>query len=84
MQPLVLRVDRGGLYYLDAGDGDTGALDAGMVLTRAAAVLRRNPKTPVVVEADALVDYGSVIVGMSLLKQAGAAKVGLATRPIER
>lgn len=84
VQPLVLRVDRGGLYYLDVGDGDTGALDAGMVLTRAAAVLRRNPKTPVVVEADALVDYGSVIVGMSLLKQAGAAKVGLATRPIER
>jgi biopolymer transport protein TolR len=84
VQPLVLRVDRSGLYYLDVGDGNTSALDRAAVIARAAAVLRRNPNTPVVVEADSNVEYGSVIVGMSLLKQSGAVKVGLATRPIER
>ncbi len=82
VRPLVLQVDRRGLYYLDTGDGDRRALEPGMVLARAAAMLRRNPDIPVVVEADAAVEYRAVITGMTLLKQAGAATVGLATQPL--
>ena len=82
VRPLVLQVDRRGLYYLDSGDGEKGALDPETVVARAAAMLRRNPNIPVVVEADSNVEYGSVILGMTLLKQAGADTVGLATQPL--
>lgn len=82
VRPLVLQVDRRGLYYLDSGDGEKGAIDPATVVARAAAMLRRHPSIPVVVEADASVEYRAVIFGMSLLKQAGAATVGLATQPL--
>lgn len=81
VRPLVLQVDRRGLYYLDSGESEKRALDAETVVARAAAMLRRHPNLPVVVEADGNVEYRAVVYGMTLLKQAGAATVGLATQP---
>lgn len=83
-QPLVLRIDRERNFYLNVGDGDTSALDSETVLARATAALRRNPRLSVIVEADSGVDYGTVVLGMSLLQRAGAEQVGLATRPPEQ
>jgi biopolymer transport protein TolR len=46
-------------------------------------VLRREPKTPVLVKADQSVPYGRVVAGMVLLQRAGAEKVGFITDPLE-
>jgi biopolymer transport protein TolR len=84
VQPLVLRIDKDRQFYLDVADGSTEALDSETVLARAAAALRRNPSAAVIVEADSGVDYGTVVLGMTLLQRAGAESVGLATRPPEQ
>ena len=79
-QPVVLSVDRNGAYYLNIADDPNQPLDAESVLLRTAAMLRRNPVTPVLVQADRQVDYGIVVGAMVLLQQAGADTVGLATK----
>jgi biopolymer transport protein TolR len=52
--------------------------DAG---AQTAALLRRDPLTPVLVKADTTVPYGTVVRAMVLLQHAGAAKVGFLTDP---
>lgn len=79
--PLVLSVDAEGRYYLNIGGDPETPIDAETLVTRAAAVLRQRPKTPVMVRGDASVDYGRVVAAMALLQQAGAEKVGLVTEP---
>jgi biopolymer transport protein TolR len=44
-------------------------------------VLRRNPQTPVLVNADQRVAYREVVAAMVLLKEAGAKNVGFLTEP---
>jgi len=80
-QPLVLSVDAAGNYYLNIGGDEEKPIDADTVIERVAAVLRREPKTPVLVKADRTVPYGSVVEGMVLLQEAGAEKVGFITDP---
>jgi biopolymer transport protein TolR len=82
LQPLVLSVDRAGRLYLNMG-GDPGvAVDDATVALRAAAALRRNPDTPVLVKADRAVPYGRVVQAMVILQQAGAHKLGFITDPL--
>lgn len=78
-EPLVLSIDADGGLYLSVGDDENTALPAERVVELASAVLRRNPKTPVLVKADQRVAYGSVVQAMVLLQQAGAANVGFLT-----
>ncbi|HVY65139.1 MAG TPA: protein TolR [Gammaproteobacteria bacterium] len=80
-EPLVLSVDRDGKFYLNIGDKTDAPIDDATVVERASAVLRRNPQTQVLVKADQSVAYGRVVLGMSLLSQAGAEKVGFLTDP---
>ena len=82
-EPLVLSIDRDGLLYLNIGGDDQEPIDEQTVLTRTAAVLRRNAQTPVLVKADQAVPYGRVVTGMVLLQQAGAERVGFITDPLE-
>ena len=82
-EPLVLSIDRDGLLYLNIGGDDQEPIDEQTVLARTAAVLRRNAETPVLVKADEAVPYGRVVTGMVLLQQAGAARVGFITDPLE-
>ena len=83
-EPLVLSVDRDGLYYLNVGGDDVESpIDAQTVVERTAIVIRRNAETPVLVKADRAVDYGSVVTGMVLLQQAGAKKIGFITDPAD-
>jgi biopolymer transport protein TolR len=82
-QPLILSVDSAGNYYLNIGKDEESAIDDNAVLERVASVLRREPKTPVLVKADRSVPYGRVVEGMVLLQQAGAEKVGFITDPAE-
>ncbi len=80
-EPLVLSVDRDGKFYLNIGDKTDAPIDDAAVVERASAVIRRNPQTQVLVKADQSVAYGKVVLGMSLLSQAGAEKVGFLTDP---
>ena len=82
-KPLILSVDSGGAYYLNIGEKEESAIDDNKVLERVSAVLRREPKTPVLVKADQNVPYGRVVAGMVLLQQAGAERVGFITDPAE-
>ena len=77
--PLVLSIDADGALYLSVGDDEDAPISAERVLELAAAVLRRNPETAVLLKADQRVPYGAVVKGMVLLQQAGAANVGFLT-----
>lgn len=79
--PLVLTVDSQGRYFLNIGADPEQPVDAHALVVRAAAVLRQRPGVAVLVRGDARVDYGRVVVAMTLLQQAGAPSVGLVTEP---
>jgi biopolymer transport protein TolR len=79
--PLILSVDKAGLYYLSVSSNPDAAIDADTVVERVSAVLRRAPDTTVLVKADTNVPYGQVVQGMVLLQQAGAEQVGFVTDP---
>jgi biopolymer transport protein TolR len=80
-EPLVLSVDRDGRYYLNVGGDEEAPVAEDEIARRAAAVLARDPETPVLVKADEQVPYGGVVRGMVLLQQAGATKIGFLTDP---
>ncbi|HLS82354.1 MAG TPA: protein TolR [Steroidobacter sp.] len=82
-EPLILSVDAAGSYYLNIGQDAESPIDEQTVLDRVATVLRREPRTPVLVKADRNVPYGRVVSGMVLLQEAGAEKVGFITDPAE-
>jgi len=82
-EPLVLSVDREGRLYLSVGRNEDQPIDDATVVARAAAVLRRDATTPVMVKADEQVPYGRVVQAMVLLQKAGAKKVGFLTDPVE-
>lgn len=77
--PLILTVDKAGNFFLNIGDDQEAPTAEETVVQRVAAVLRRQPTTPVYVRGDHSVDYGRVVVAMTLLQQAGAPSVGLMT-----
>jgi biopolymer transport protein TolR len=81
--PLVLSVDSAGRFYLNIGDTVESPVEDSDVLERVSAVIRRNPATPVLVKGDQSVPYGRVVIGASLLQQAGATKVGFLTDPAD-
>lgn len=80
---LVVEVERDGTYYLYVLGEEPVMLGSRQLLEQAADILQAAPQTAVVVRADAAVDYGRVVQAMGLLQQAGAPRVGLATRPPE-
>ncbi len=80
---LILNVDAKGNYYLNFAGDSPERVDAETAAVRAAAVLSRDPQTPVLVRADSNIAYGVVIQAMVLLQQAGANKVGLSTQAPE-
>ena len=80
-EPLILTVDARGRMYVNIGSRSDQPLGEEIVRARTAAVLRRDPETPILVQADRTVPYGRVMRAMVLLQQAGAAKVGFLTDP---
>jgi biopolymer transport protein TolR len=80
-EPLVLSVNAGGLLFLNVGEREDDPVTPEQVVSRAGAVLRRKPDTPVLVKADQKVPYGKVVEAMVLLQEAGAEKIGFLTDP---
>ncbi len=82
-EPVVVSVDRDGNYYLDFGEGRGRPIDRDTLVTRIRALMKYKPGTPVMVNGDARVPYGSVVELMALLQAAGVPGVGLMTEPPE-
>jgi biopolymer transport protein TolR len=83
--PLVASVDAQGNYYLAVGTSKNEPMSAEQIAALVAEHLKREPETPVVVNADGEVSYDAVIQLMVLLQQkAGVPSVGLMTDPGEK
>ena len=78
-EPLIVSVDAAGRFYLNLGGNDKQALELATIKQRVAAVLRRDPKKPVLVWGDQAVPYGTVVTVMTALQESGAPSVGLVT-----
>jgi biopolymer transport protein TolR len=83
-EPLILTIDAKGRLYLNFGKDQDAPLAEATVSARSAALLRRDPQTPVLVRADTTVPYGTLMHGMVLLQKAGASKVGFLTDPVKK
>ena len=80
-EPLILTIDGRGRLYINFGQDQNQPSSEATVSARTSALLRRDPQTPVLVNADTAVPYGTVVRAMVLLQHAGAAKVGFLTDP---
>ena len=78
-EPLIVSIDSAGRLYLNVGGGEKQALELATVKQRVSAVLRRDPKKPVMVWGDQTVAYGAVVTLMTALQESGAPSVGLVT-----
>jgi biopolymer transport protein TolR len=80
-EPLILTIDARGRLYINIGRNPDQPATPAVVSARTAAVLRRDPQTPVLVKADTTVPYGMVVRAMVLMQRAGATKLGFLTDP---
>jgi biopolymer transport protein TolR len=81
--PVIVSVDKHGLFYIDIGEREDEPVSAEVLLYRVAAVLRNKPKTQVYIRGDHTVAYGKVVTVMAALKNAGVPSVGLMTRSFD-
>ena len=82
-EPLIVTIDAQGHLYINFGQSQDKPTSEATVSARTAALLRRDPQTPILVKADTSVPYGTVVRAMVLLQHAGAAKVGFLTDPVK-
>src|SRR3981081_2951328 len=80
--PRILTIDNRGRLYINFGQNQDKPTSEETVGASTAALLRRDPQTPILVKADTAVPYGTVVRAMVLLQHAGAAKVGFLTDPV--
>ena len=81
-EPIVVGIARDGTIYLTLGDAKREVIDMESLGNKVAAVVRQDPKVPVLVGGDASIDYGKVMEVMVLLQNAGVPRVSLMTRPL--
>jgi biopolymer transport protein TolR len=80
-EPIVLSIDKEGRFYLNLGENPESPVDEATIVESVRTVVGRNPMLPVLVKGDESVPYGRIVVGASLLTQAGASKIGFLTDP---
>jgi biopolymer transport protein TolR len=81
-EPLIVSIDRDGLFYLNVGGDPEVAIDEQVLLSRVAAVIRQAPETAVLVKSDQSAFVGQFARAMVLLQQAGAQSIGMITDPL--
>lgn len=79
-EPVIVEVNRDGLYFLRMADEPNQSIPAAELMTRVAAIIKHRPQTQVLVRGDKHVPYGAVVQLMVSLKDAGVPKVGLMTQ----
>lgn len=83
-EPIQLTVHPDGRLLLNLGENPGQPLSEDDVIRIVSIALKHKPRRQVVVSGDRSADYGTIMNAMVLLQQAGAAKVGLQSRPAER
>lgn len=82
-EPIIVSVNRDGEFFLNIATNPGAVIEPHDLMVRVAAELemahQANQALNVLVKGDQGVEYGKVVSAMSLLKQAGAAQVGLLT-----
>ncbi len=82
-EPIIVSIDKDARLYLNIDKTPTLPIDPKSLILRVSAELalakKANQQLDVLVKGDEGVYYGQVVQAMSLLKQAGADKVGLVT-----
>ena len=81
-EPLVVSVDRDGLFYLNVGGDPEAPIDEQTLLQRIGAVIRQAPETPVFVKPDRAAYVEQFARAMVIIQQAGAASVNMITDPL--
>ena len=79
--PIVISIKEQGQYYIKTDGQDDEPVVSEEINSRVAAVLVNKPKTQVLINADKVVSYGTVVTVMAALKNAGVPTVGLMTKP---
>lgn len=77
--PMVVTIDKDGLYYHSYASNDTLPVTAEQLTTLTQTALTEKPSVEVYLRADKAVNYGSVMTVMDVLKNAGAKNVGFMT-----
>lgn len=78
-EPLIVSIKADGSYYLNLGRDKEASQSLGVVQDKVSKIMRRKPKTTVLVWGDKSVPYGEVVALMAALQAAGAPSVGLVT-----
>ncbi len=81
IEPLIVNIYPDGSYSFSVGIQRPEPITMEELAATVAAVMRRQPQTPVMVRGDAGVAYGKVVEVMTHLRSAGVPKVGLMTQP---
>ncbi|MBF0184877.1 MAG: protein TolR [Magnetococcales bacterium] len=75
-EPLVITVAQDGTTYIEKNPQT-----AAQLIEKVSAIRKGNPDLPIFVRGDRKTPYGSVMIVMSQLQQAGVDRVGLVTEP---
>ena len=75
-EPLIVTVNQDGITYIEKTPQSTTQL-----IEKVAAIRKSNPEVPIYVKGDRKTPYGTVMIVMSQLQQAGVDRVGLVTDP---
>jgi biopolymer transport protein TolR len=78
-EPLIVSIKVDGSYFLNLGKDQETSQSLNVVQDKVTKIIRRKPKTSVLVWGDENVPYGKVVALMAALQQAGASSVGLVT-----
>jgi len=81
-EQLVVSIDAAGSAYLNLGESPDDPVDDETIARTAEAVVRRNPDTPVLLNADSDARHGRVITVHVLLQRAGATQIHVLTEPV--
>ena len=82
-EPIVISVDRDGLYYLNIARDPDAPIEAGQLIDSIQAALLKQKTRPVMVRGDKNGPYQNVVSLLVLLQQADIESVGLVTEPAE-
>jgi biopolymer transport protein TolR len=78
-EPLIVSVKADGSYFISLGGTPDKPVGLDVIKDKVGKILQQKPKTPVLVWGDEKVPYGTVVVLMARLQEAGAKSVGLVT-----
>jgi biopolymer transport protein TolR len=82
-EPVIVTVDQAGAFFLTIGATPREQIDPDTLVKKVSAFVRQNPQVPVMIGGDERVDYGKVYQVMVLMQQAGVAKVGMMSQPVQ-